>query len=129
MAPARSLSWFARFASRASRTAARPAAFAAALSLLVAWALSGPFLGFSNTWQLLINTGTTIMTFLMVFLIQNTQYRDSEALHIKLDELIRATRGARNELLDLEELDEEELRRILRRYERLAAGARQRLRG
>ena len=129
MAPARSLSWFARFASRASRAAARPASFAAALSVVVAWALSGPFLGFSNTWQLLINTGTTIMTFLMVFLIQNTQYRDSEALHIKLDELIRATRGAHNELLDLEELDEEELRRILRRYERLAAGARQRLRG
>jgi low affinity Fe/Cu permease len=129
MAPARSPSWFARFASRASRAAARPAASAAALSLVLAWALSGPFLGFSNTWQLLINTFTTVMTFLMVFLIQNTQVRDSEALHIKLDELIRATRGARNELLDLEELDEEELRRILRRYERLAAGARQRLRG
>jgi low affinity Fe/Cu permease len=128
MTPARSPSWFVRFATHASRAAARPAAFAAALSLVVAWALSGPFLGFTNTWQLLINTGTTIMTFLMVFLIQNTQYRDSEALHIKLDELIRATRGASNELLDLEELDEEELRRILQRYERLAAGARSRLR-
>ena len=127
MTPARSPSWFVRFATHASRAAARPVAFAAALSVVVAWALSGPFLGFSDTWQLLINTGTTVMTFLMVFLIQNTQYRDSEALHIKLDELIRATRGASNELLDLEELDEDELRRILRRYERLAAGARSRL--
>jgi low affinity Fe/Cu permease len=120
-------SWFGRFAKRASRIAARPATFAAAVSLVVVWALCGPLFDFSNTWQLMINTGTTIMTFLMVFLIQNTQYRDSEAIQIKLDELIRATQGAHNALLDLEELDEERLDKYKQRYEALAAAARERL--
>jgi low affinity Fe/Cu permease len=124
---ARTSSWFGRFAKRASRTAARPAAFAAALAVVLAWALSGPLFGFSDTWQLIINTGTTIMTFLMVFLIQNTQYRDSEAIQIKLDELIRATQGAHNALLDLEELDEDRLEKFKQRYEALAALSRERL--
>ena len=128
MAPARSLSWFTRFASRASRAAARPAAFAVALSLVLAWALCGPFLGFSNTWQLFINTFTTIATFLMVFLIQNTQNRDSAAVQLKLDELIRAQGGAHNVLLDVEELSYEELEDLRSRYEELAAAARKHMR-
>jgi low affinity Fe/Cu permease len=88
----------------------------------------GPMFGFSDTWQLVINTGTTIITFLMVFLIQNTQNRDSEALQVKLDELIRATHGAQNALLDLEELEEEELDRIKAGYEEMAERARGQLR-
>jgi low affinity Fe/Cu permease len=127
MTPARSTSWFGRFAKRVARATARPAAFACCVAIVLAWALSGPLFGFSNTWQLIINTGTTIITFLMVFLIQNTQYRDSEAIQIKLDELIRATQGAHNALLDLEELDEERLERYKKRYEALAALSRERL--
>jgi low affinity Fe/Cu permease len=95
---------------------------------LLLWAATGPFFGFSDTWQLVINTATTIVTFLMVFLIQNTQNRDSEALQLKLDELIRAVEGAHNSLLDLEELSEEELDRIRQRYEQLAKEAREALR-
>jgi low affinity Fe/Cu permease len=91
------------------------------------WAVTGPLFDFSNTWQLVINTGTTIVTFLMVFLIQNTQNRDAEAMHIKVDELIRAMKGAQNALLDLEELDEAELDRIRARYEKLAKQAREKL--
>src|SRR5215213_4501074 len=117
--------WFTRFAKWASRAAGRPSAFALAVSILLAWAVSGPVFGFSDTWQLIINTGTTIVTFLMVFLIQNTQNRDSEALHVKMDELIRANKGAHNALLDLEQLEEEELDRIRGGYEELAEQARQ----
>jgi low affinity Fe/Cu permease len=105
----------------------RPVAFGTAVGIIAVWALTGPLFHYSDTWQLVINTGTTIVTFLMVFLIQNTQNRDSEAIQIKLDELIRATQGAHNALLDLEELDEQQLAEHLRRYEQLAAEARRRL--
>lgn len=117
-------SLFTRFAKWSSRAAGRPATFGIAVGVLLLWAISGPLFGFSDTWQRIINTGTTIITFLMVFLIQNTQNRDSEALHVKLDELIRANRGAHNALLDLEELEEEELDRIREDYEKLAEQAR-----
>jgi low affinity Fe/Cu permease len=115
---------FSRFAKWASRAVGRPAAFTIALAALFLWAISGPVFGFIDTWQLIINTGTTIVTFLMVFLIQNTQNRDAEAMHVKLDELIRANKTAHNALLDLEDLEEEELDRIRADYERLAAQAR-----
>ena len=115
-------------APRRRAVAARPAVVPAALRVIVLWALSGPLFGFSDTWQLVVNTTTTIVTFLMVFLIQNTQNRDTAAIQIKLDELIRATQGAHNALLDLEELDEEQLERYRRRYEELAAAAREKLR-
>jgi low affinity Fe/Cu permease len=118
---------FPRFAKRASQLAGRPATFAIAAAVIVAWALAGPLFGFSDTWQLVINTGTTIVTFLMVFLIQNTQNRDTEALQVKLDELIRATRGAHNALLNLEELDEDQLERVRAEYEALAERARPRM--
>jgi low affinity Fe/Cu permease len=124
----RSTSWFTRFAKRMSRLVGRPTAFVLAAVVILVWVISGPIFQFSDTWQLVINTGTTIVTFLMVFLIQNTQNRDSEALHIKLDELIRAVKGAHNALLDLEELDEQELDRIRADYEKLAHTAREALR-
>jgi low affinity Fe/Cu permease len=108
--------------------AGRPVVFLAAVLSIVLWALSGPIFGFSDTWQLIVNTSTTIITFLMVFIIQNTQNRDTAAMHIKLDELVRATQGAHNAVLDLEELEEDELRRYLERYEALAAAARKKLR-
>ncbi|HWA39794.1 MAG TPA: low affinity iron permease family protein [Burkholderiales bacterium] len=120
-----------RFANLARQIAAllgRPAAFGIACLAVVLWAASGPFFGFSDTWQLVINTSTTIVTFLMVFVIQNTQNRDTVAIQIKLDELIRATQGAHNAILDLEQLDEEELCRYLKRYEALAGMAREKLR-
>jgi low affinity Fe/Cu permease len=98
--------------------------FAVALGVIAAWVISGPIFHFSDTWQLVINTATTIVTFLMVFLIQNTQNRDTEAIQIKLDELIRATRGADNTLLDLEELEEEQLDQFRSHYEMLAREAR-----
>ncbi len=119
---------FTRFAKWTSRATGRPAAFAFAASVIVLWALTGPMFGFSDTWQLVINTGTTIVTFLMVFLIQNTQYRDSEAIHLKLDELIRAQQGAHNALLDLEDLDDKELDTIRENYAQLAEDARKVLR-
>lgn len=106
----------------------RPAAFAISVVVIAAWALTGPAFGYSDTWQLVINTGTTIVTFLMVFLIQNTQNRDSEAIHVKLDELIRAIDGAHNALLDLEELGDKDLDRIRASYEDLAEHARADLR-
>jgi low affinity Fe/Cu permease len=108
--------------------AGKPATFVVAVALVVVWAISGPMFHFSDTWQLVINTSTTIVTFLMVFLIQNTQNRDTAAMQIKLDELIRALDGAHNALLDLEELNEKDLQRFRRRYEQLAEEARNALR-
>jgi low affinity Fe/Cu permease len=128
MRPTKSSSWFTSFAKATSRAAGRPAAFVVAAAVIVVWALTGPIFRFSDTWQLVINTSTTIVTFLMVFLIQNTQNRDSEALQIKLDELIRATEGAHNALLDLEELEEHEFDKIRVTYSRLAKKARADLR-
>lgn len=124
MKKSNSQTFFTRLAKWAARAAGRPTAFAIATGALVLWAISGPLFGFSNTWQLVINTGTTIVTFLMVFLIQNTQNRDSEALQLKLDELIRTHVPAQNALMDLEELEEEELDRIRADYEKLAEKAR-----
>jgi low affinity Fe/Cu permease len=121
------LSWFTRTAKWASRTAGRPSTFIAALTIILIWAITGPLFGFSDTWQLVINTGTTIITFLMVFLIQNTQNRDTEALQIKLDELLRAVDSARNTMIDLEELDDEELEAIREDYLKLARKARTRV--
>jgi low affinity Fe/Cu permease len=115
---------FTRFANRVASAAGQPLTFVLACLVIVAWGLSGPIFGFSDTWQLVINTGTTIITFLMVFVIQNTQNRDGKALQLKVDELIRATQGAHNALLDLEELDEKHLNRIREIYVALAAKAR-----
>ena len=122
---ARSL--FDRFAHHASKWTGRPIAFLAAALLVVLWACSYPFFKDFDTWQLVINTTTTIVTFLMVFLIQNTQNRDTGAIQVKLDELIRATQGAHNALLDLEELSEKEMDKIRADYEKLAAKAREAL--
>jgi len=116
--------WFARMAKAASRFTGRPLCFALAAFTVAVWAVTGPLFSFSNTWQLVINTGTTIVTFLMVFLIQNTQNRDTEAMHIKLDELIRVTQRAQNALMDLEEMDEDQLDKARARYEALARKAR-----
>ena len=117
-------SWFTRFAKTTARAAGHPATFCVAVAIIVLWAVTGPFFGFSDTWQLVINTGTTIITFLMVFLIQNTQNRDSEAIQVKLDELIRSIDGAHLALLDLEELDDKDLERICSRLSRAGeAGA------
>jgi low affinity Fe/Cu permease len=113
-------SWFQRFSTKLAQLAGRATTFILAVSLIVVWAVTGPMFGFNDTWQLVINTSTTIITFLMVFLIQNTQNRDTAAIHIKLDELIRAQEGAHNALLDLEELDEKTLEQFRKRYEELA---------
>jgi low affinity Fe/Cu permease len=121
-------SWFNLFAKAASRVSGRPATFILALVVIVAWAATGPIFHFSDTWQLIINTSTTIITFLMVFLIQNTQNRDAEAIQIKLDELIRATKGAHTVLLDLEELDDKHLASIKECYEEIAKKSRVALR-
>jgi low affinity Fe/Cu permease len=118
---------YSRFAKGAARITARPGAFIVCALVVVAWVVSGPLFGFSDTWQLVINTGTTIVTFLMVFLIQNTQTRDTEAMQVKLDELIRATRGAHTALLDLEELEDATLERYQALYRQLATDARSRL--
>jgi low affinity Fe/Cu permease len=115
---------FVHFARATARFTGRPSAFILASLTVVVWAVTGPAFGFSDTWQLVINTGTTIVTFLMVFLIQNTQYRDSEAVQLKLDELIRAVKGAQNKFLDLEELTEQELDEIKKHYFALANRAR-----
>jgi low affinity Fe/Cu permease len=128
MRPTRSKSWFSRFAKWTARTTGRPSAFAVAAAVILVWAVTGPLFGFSDTWQLVINTGTTIVTFLMVFLIQNTQNRDSEAIQVKLDEVIRSIQGAHTALLDLEELEDEELNLIHAEYRRLAERARLNLR-
>lgn len=124
MRPTKSHSAFVSFAKAISRAAGRPSAFLLAVVVIVAWLFTGPIFHFSDTWQLVINTGTTVVTFLMVFLIQNTQNRDSEAVQVKLDELIRATQGAHTALLDLEELEEAELDQIRSGYGRLAKDAR-----
>ena len=121
------ISVFTRFAKAASRATGKPATFIGAALLILLWAITGPLFDFSDTWQLFINTSTTIVTFLMVFLIQNTQNRDTEAMHIKLDELIRAVSTAQNTMLDLEELDEKELDEIRAEYEKLAEKARKKL--
>jgi low affinity Fe/Cu permease len=127
MKPTRSRSHFDRLARNASRAVGKPLAFGLALCLVVAWLVSGPLFGFSDTWQLVINTGTTIVTFLIVFLIQHAQNRDAEAVQVKLDELLRANEGAHNTLIDLEELEERDLDRIRARYEALAERARRAL--
>lgn len=119
--------WFTRFAKWTARATGRPGTFITAVAIVLIWGISGPIFGFSDTWQLVINTGTTIVTFLMVFLIQNTQNRDTEALQIKLDELIRATESAHNALLGLEELDEEQLDRLRAKYIELAKKAKESL--
>ena len=121
----KSVSWFTHIAKTAARAAGRPATFAIAVTIILLWAITGPVFHFSDTWQLIINTSTTIITFLMVFLIQNTQNRDTEALQIKMDELIRAVESAHNALLDLEELDDEELDIIRGNYLNLAKKARE----
>ena len=120
----RNAAWYSRFAKAAAHFCGRPRVFAIAVALIIAWMVTGPIFSFSDTWQLVINTSTTIITFLMVFLIQNTQNRDTEAIQVKLDELIRATRGAHNALLDLEELEEETLDTFRSKYQALASAAR-----
>ena len=128
MTSVKSHSGFTHFAKWTARMSGRPGTFALAVAVILGWAVLGPLFDFSDTWQLVINTGTTIATFLMVFLIQNTQNRDSEAIQIKLDELIRAIDGAHNALLDLEELEEDELDEIRAGYTELAEQARAALR-
>jgi low affinity Fe/Cu permease len=108
--------WFSRFASRTAQLVGHPYMFIAAVIVLLAWAFSGPLFHFSDTWQLIINTGTTIITFLVVFLIQNTQNRDAKALHLKLDELIRSHVPARNDMIDIEKLSDAELDELEKRY-------------
>jgi low affinity Fe/Cu permease len=123
--PAKPRSAFSRFAKWTARATGRPVTFTAAALVIFAWGVTGPLFGFSDTWQLVINTGTTIITFLMVFLIQSTQNRDSEAMQVKLDEIIRAIGNAKNEVLDLEELEEEELDEIRQTYTNMAKKARE----
>ncbi|MGR8940984.1 MAG: low affinity iron permease family protein [Gammaproteobacteria bacterium] len=116
---------FDRFARAWSRLTGKPLAFNIAIAVILVWLITGPLFGFSDTWQLIINTATTIVTFLMVFLIQHTQNRDTDALQVKLDELIRAVEGANNELLDLEEIEEDELALLRKQYQELARLSRQ----
>jgi low affinity Fe/Cu permease len=114
---------FHRFAMATSRRVGSPWAFCLALAVVVVWGVTGPIFGFSDTWQLVINTGTTIVTFLMVFLIQNAQNRDARAMHLKLDELVHAVSKARNRLVDAEDMEEEELDRLEQEFRRLRAAA------
>jgi low affinity Fe/Cu permease len=118
------LAWFTDFSKWIAEAAGHPISFSLALLTIIIWGASGPLFGYSDTWQLVINTGTTIVTFLMVFLIQKTQNRDTETIHLKLDELIRVTKGARNMMLDLEHMDDESLKRLRDIYERLGSEAR-----
>jgi len=112
--------WFQRFATAASDRFGSSGAFALAVGVICAWGISGPAFGYSDTWQLWINTGTTIVTFLMVFVIQYTQNRDARSLHLKIDELLRAVKGAHVEMADLKELSDEELRHLEKAFTRLA---------
>ena len=123
----RSAAWYSTFAKAAAHFCGRPRVFTLAVAVILIWLVTGPIFGFSDTWQLVINTGTTIVTFLMVFLIQNTQNRDTEAIQLKLDELIRSTNGAHNALLDLEELEQANLDVFKAKYQALAAAARAQL--
>jgi low affinity Fe/Cu permease len=116
---------YAAVSKSVARFAGRPVTFSLAVLVILVWIVTGPLFGYSDTWQLVINTGTTVITFLMVFLIQNTQNRDTTAIQLKLDELIRATEGAHNALLDLEELDERALNAFRQKYEALAGKARE----
>ena len=116
---------FRVFARRSSTILGSAWSFTGALLIILVWILTGPTFHFSDTWQLIINTGTTIVTFLMVFLIQNTQNRDAKAMHLKLDEMIRALKGARNELVDLEDLSDEDLKKLEEQFRRLRATAEQ----
>lgn len=118
-------SLFTRLSQTVSQWAGKPQTFVGAAAIIVLWALSGPFFGYNDTWQLVINTSTTIVTFLMVFIIQNSQNRDTAAMQIKLDELINRIEGARNELLDLEELDSDKIEEIRKEFEALAGKARE----
>lgn len=120
----RNATWYSQFARKTAHFCGRPRVFVLAVGVIAAWIVTGPIFRFSDTWQLVINTATTIITFLMVFLIQNTQNRDTEAIQVKLDELIRATQGAHNALLDLEELEEEHLDVFRTKYHALARSAR-----
>ena len=115
--------FFKRLSKWTARAAGQPATFALAVLILLVWAVSGPWFHYSDTWQLVINTGTTIITFLMVFLIQSTQNRESAAINLKIDEIIRSTKGAKNALLDLEELEETELDEIRDNYLKMAEHA------
>ena len=124
MRPTKSRTWFTRLTKWTARISGRPVTFILAAAIIVVWALLGSRFRYSDTWQLVINTGTTIVTFLMVFLIQSTQNRDTEALQVKLDELIRAVGHARNELLDLEELEERDLDSLKKTFTDLAEKAR-----
>lgn len=129
MRPTKHRTWFTRFTKWTAHAAGRPVTFLLAVLVVAAWAVTGPLFQFSNTWQLVINTGTTVVTFLMVFLIQATQNRDGEALQVKLDEIIRAIGTANNEILDLEELEEADLDRLKAAYQKMARAARQRQAG
>jgi low affinity Fe/Cu permease len=111
--------WFSSFATRSSQVVGSPWAFVAAIGIIFVWAVTGPMFHFSDTWQLIINTGTTIVTFLMVFLIQNTQNRDAKGIHLKLNELVHTLKGAHNELIDVEKLSDEELKQLDDYYDRI----------
>ena len=113
--------WFSRFASNTAQVVGHPYMFLFAVVVLVVWAASGPFFHFSDTWQLIINTGTTIITFLVVFLIQNTQNRDAKAMHLKLDELIRSHSPAHNDMIDIQKLSDEELDKLAEKYAAIRA--------
>jgi low affinity Fe/Cu permease len=115
---------FSQLARTAARIAGHPIAFLVAVCVILAWAITGPLFGFNDTWQLVINTATTIVTFLMVFLIQNSQNRDTVAMQLKLDELVRSIKAARNTVLNLEELEEHELERLLKKYQKIGSDAR-----
>ncbi|MDP3267021.1 MAG: low affinity iron permease family protein [Sulfuricurvum sp.] len=122
-----SQTWYAHFTKSFAKLTGKSLTFILAIIMIIVWLISGPYFDFSNTWQLVINTTTTIITFIMVFVIQNTQNRDTEAMQVKLDELIRATQGAHNALLDLEELEEDEIDMFREEYEMLARKAREEL--